>query len=140
MSGVFNPNIPIFAPNSAEGLHFSAFHVTRKTYSVSSPEGCMNCGTRSVIYLITCKKCGVQYLGETSPTLRYRFSNHRNWLKQLCCLYLYHHFNSNGHTLEDIGIMPIEEVVSEPSDTISLACKRIKRKEFCYRELGTIYP
>ena len=24
--GVFNPNIPIFLPNSAEGLHFSAFH------------------------------------------------------------------------------------------------------------------
>ena len=45
-------------------------NVTRKTYSVSSPEGCMNCGTRSVIYLITCKKCGVQYVGETSQTLR----------------------------------------------------------------------
>ena len=26
--GVFNPNIPIFPPNSAEGLHFSAFHST----------------------------------------------------------------------------------------------------------------
>ena len=26
MKGVFNPNIPIFAPNSAEGFHFSAFH------------------------------------------------------------------------------------------------------------------
>ena len=25
--GVFNPNIPIFPPNSAEGLHFSAFHL-----------------------------------------------------------------------------------------------------------------
>ena len=24
--GVFNPNIPIFLPNSAEGLHFSDFH------------------------------------------------------------------------------------------------------------------
>ena len=24
--GVFNPNIPIVPPNSAEGLHFSAFH------------------------------------------------------------------------------------------------------------------
>ena len=24
--GVFNTNIPIFPPNSAEGLHFSAFH------------------------------------------------------------------------------------------------------------------
>ena len=34
--------------------------------------------------------------------------------------------------------MPIEEVVSEPNDTISLACKRIERK-FWYCELCTIY-
>ena len=26
MQGVFNPNIPLFAQNSAEDLHFSAFH------------------------------------------------------------------------------------------------------------------
>ena len=26
MQGVFNPNITIFVPDSAEGLHFSAFH------------------------------------------------------------------------------------------------------------------
>ena len=32
--------------------------------------------------------------------------------------------------------MPIEEEVSEPSDTISLACKRRKREEFWYRELA----
>ena len=27
--GVFNSNIPIFPPNSAEGLHFSAFHFSK---------------------------------------------------------------------------------------------------------------
>ena len=36
---------------------------------------CMNCGTKNVIYLISCKKCGVQYVGETSQTLRGRFNN-----------------------------------------------------------------
>ena len=30
MKGVFKPNIPIFPPNSAEGLHFSAFHLSVK--------------------------------------------------------------------------------------------------------------
>ena len=29
--GVFNPNIPILASNSAEGLHFSAFHYNWRT-------------------------------------------------------------------------------------------------------------
>ena len=29
--GVFNPNIPIFMPKSAEGFHFSAFHIMQLT-------------------------------------------------------------------------------------------------------------
>ena len=101
---------------------------------------CMNCGMKNVIYLISCKKCGIQYVGETSQALRSRFNNHRNRLKGLCGLYPYQHFNSNGHTLEDITIMPIEEVVVQPDDNISLACKRLRREEFWYRELCTVYP
>ena len=91
----------------------------------------MNCGTKSVIY---CKKCGVQYVGETSQTLtsqtlRCRFNNHRNRLKQLCGLYLYHHFSSDDHSLVDISIIPIEEAVSEPDDDgITLGCKRLQRE------------
>ena len=30
----------------------------------------MNCGTKNVIYLISCRKCGVQYVGEMSQALR----------------------------------------------------------------------
>ena len=43
-------------------------NVTGRIYDVSSTGMCMNCGTKrtkSVIYLISCKKCGVQYVGET---------------------------------------------------------------------------
>ena len=79
-------------------------------------------------------------MGETSQTLRSRFNNHRNRLKQLCGLYLYHHFNSDSHTLEDISIMPIEEVVLEPDDSMTLPNKRLQREEFWYRELCTVYP
>ena len=68
-----------------EGNTFTS-NVTGRTYDVSSPGMCMKCGTKSVIYLISCKKCGVQYVGETSQTLRCRFNNHRNRLKQLCGL------------------------------------------------------
>ena len=31
--------------------------------------------------------------------------------------------------------MPIEEVVLEPGDNISMGCKRLKREEFWYKEL-----
>ena len=79
-------------------------------------------------------------VGETSQTLRCRFNNHRSRLKQLCGLYLYHHFSSDGHTSDDISIMPIEEVVLEPIDVISLPSKRLQREEYWYRELCTVYP
>ena len=44
--GVFNPNIPIFPPNSAEGLHFSAFH-----YVSSSVHncGCVIDGSNAIV-------------------------------------------------------------------------------------------
>ena len=70
-------------------------NVTNKIYSVTH----MDCGTDNIIYLVSCKQCGVQYVGETSQTLRKRLINHRNRLKQLCGLYLYHLFNSDGHTI-----------------------------------------
>ena len=58
-------------------------------------------------YLITCRKCGIQYVGEMGQSLRKRMNNHRNRLKKLSCQYLYQHFNSDGHTDDDISIVPI---------------------------------
>ena len=72
--------------------------------------------------------------------LRKRLNNHRNRLKQLCGLHLYHHFNSNGHTIDDLNIMPIEELTLTPTDKISLSSKRLEREAFWYRERCTIYP
>ena len=42
---------------------------------------------KNVIYLISCRKCGVQYVGETSQALRNRFNNHGNrlmWFVYTC--------------------------------------------------------
>ena len=64
-------------------------NLTNKTYNVVSPNDDMDCGTRNVIYLISCTKCGVQYIGKTCQTLRSRFNNHRNRLQHLCDLYFY---------------------------------------------------
>ena len=84
--------------------------------------------------------CGVQYVGKTSQTLRSRMNNHRNRLKQLCDLYLYNHFSSDGHCVDDISIIPIEEVVLDANDNCSISSKLLVREEFWYRELCSIYP
>ena len=115
-------------------------NVTHKTHNIVSPSLSMNCGTENIIYLITCRKCGIQYVGEMGQSLRKRMNNHRNRLKKLSCQYLYQHFNSDGHTEDDISIVPIEEVKLTPADKISLRAKRLEREDFWYRELCTIYP
>ena len=41
----------------------------------------LNCSTSNCIYLITCCRCGLQYVGETVQSLRDRFSGHRTGIK-----------------------------------------------------------
>ena len=67
-------------------------------------------------------------------------NNHRNRLKQLCDLYLYNHFNSDGHNITGLNIMPIEEVVLTADDNLTLASKLLTREEHWIKELGLLYP
>ena len=98
----------------------------------------MDCSSINVIYQITCTKCGIQYVGKTSQTLRSRMNNHCNRLKQLGNFYLYK-FRWTLK-LDDISIMPIEAVLQSPGDTTTIGSKLLSRVEIWYKELGSIYP
>ena len=113
--------------------------ISGKTYKVLGTQA-MSCNTTSVVYLITCKRCGIQYVGETGQELRRRMNNHRNRIKSLQPQPLYKHFNSDGHSLDDLTIQPIEEVVLEPGENMSIHSKRLVREDFWMRELKTIQP
>ena len=91
-----------------EGNTFTS-NVNKCKYNVKSPTNgrTLDCGSSKVIYLISCRKCGVQYVGKTAQTLRCRLNNHRNRIKQLVELYLYNHFSSDGHSINALCIMPI---------------------------------
>ena len=39
-----------------------ASNVTGKSYNISGPRESISCGTKNVIYVILCRKCGVQYV------------------------------------------------------------------------------
>ena len=41
----------------------------------------LNCSISNCIYLITCCRCGLQYVGETVQSLRDRFSGQRSGMK-----------------------------------------------------------
>ena len=125
---------PIFKP---ETMFRSS--VTGKTYKVIG-SGDWSCSTSNVVYLVTCQCCGLQYVGETSQALRKRMNNHRANIKSLKPQFLYKHFTSDGHKLEDMFVQPIESIVVSPNEQASTYSKRLEREEFWIRELKTVYP
>ena len=57
--------------------HSDQEHKENKTNTSTCPINKeVNCQTKNVIYCITCKKCNVQYIGETERTLMERFCVH----------------------------------------------------------------
>ena len=75
---------------------------------VSNASG--TCTSENVVYVIECKKCGRQYIGETTQSLRQRFTQHRN---NIICgknkTPLVRHFNSPGHSISDVSIKVLEK-------------------------------
>ena len=83
----------------------------------------LNCNSKNVVYLITCKKCGIQYVGSTTTAFRTRFNNHKSRVNAHVNLssgskekddVLYRHFHSKGHFgLEHMSIQLIDWVKGE---------------------------
>ena len=83
----------------------------------------LNCNSKNVVYLITCKKCGIQYVGSTTTAFRTRFNNHKSRVNAHVNLssgnkekddVLYRHFHSQGHFgLEHMSIQLIDWVKGE---------------------------
>ncbi|KAI1895085.1 hypothetical protein AGOR_G00102650 [Albula goreensis] len=80
---------------------------TKKFYKIKQV---LTCKTSSVIYIIECKKCKIQYVGRTKSFLKTRFSGHKNSIIKQEIRPIPYHFNNDGHSLEDLVIFPIEQV------------------------------
>ena len=70
-----------------------------------------NCNDFNFIYIIECKKCKLQYIGESDQTVRKRFLQHRGYVRR-------HekekgtglHFNLPGHNMADMTISVLERI------------------------------
>ena len=102
----------------------------------------LSCDSKHVVYLISCRKCGFQYVGETSQLLRCRINQHRSSIrKSNPSTLVAKHFASPGHTVDDIRVMPIERIEPHPNETQrSIDSRRRTREDFWIRELGTLDP
>lgn len=91
-----------------------------------------NCKSTSLIYLITCKKCTLQYVGQTTRRLADRITDHISSIKNNKNNPIGIHFNSNNHKLDDFSIIPIDYTVNKNTlDNLEIKWQKI---------LNTIYP
>ena len=72
----------------------------------------LSCKSKNFIYLIECKKCGKQYIGETKRQLNDRFGEHRrsilNHNQLINPTPISEHFNQPGHSINDVLLIPLE--------------------------------
>ena len=85
--------------------------VTGKTYRVKATA---NCKTSNVVYVIECKKCKKQYVGETENALHIHMNGHCSDIKRRHLEKpVAKHCNSTGHSLEDLSVYVIDEIQRE---------------------------
>ena len=73
-----------------------------------------NCRTKNIVYLIECRKCRKQYIGETDNPLHLRMNSHRSdYYRKLSDKPVAKHFNTIGYSFEDLTIMVIEQIMAD---------------------------
>lgn len=95
----------------------------------------LNCSSNNIIYLITCSKCQIQYVGETGNALRVRMNAHRYCIRANKDTPISIHFNSIDHNISHLNVTPIEKL----KDNNSISDRRT-REYFWQLTLGTIFP
>ena len=74
-------------------------------------------GTSNVVYLSECRRCAIQYVGETENALRVRLTGHRSDLKHRRIEKpVAKHFSLPDHSMEDLKVMVIEKIHREDSE------------------------
>jgi hypothetical protein len=91
------------------------------------------CKTENVVYMFECKKCRMQYVGETGGPLHRRLNGHRSDIKRNTGTTVSAHFNQPGHTVEDLTVMVIEKIHGDKN-------VRKSRERHWVHTLGTLAP
>ena len=130
-----------------KGSHEVKSTVTNRKHSVVHKGQQLSCDTESVIYLVTCSKCGIQYVGQTKNQLNKRWhtywSDSERWKLDSNCkvaspLLVSHFWGEGGCSPENITLQPIEVVDKiEGKDGVKL----LRAKETHWmKTLRTYFP
>ena len=110
---------------------------TKREYYINQR---VSCESDNVIYLATCNKCNLQYVGSTSTQFKVRFRNHKSAMltnKKTCELAV--HFNCTKHDLSQISFIIIEKIVNNKNPS-HLEHLLLTREAYWMTQLFTLNP
>lgn len=106
--------------------------VSNTSFLTNRPGG-VTCGSRNVVYVITCALCGLQYVGETTQKIKSRISQHRYSISSnKLSTFLVTHFSQPDHTRESFYI----DIVDYADSKAAL----LERELHWIKALNTAYP
>jgi hypothetical protein len=100
----------------------------------------LTCSSSNIIYLISCSRCHIQYVGETGQKLNLRMNNHRAAIRGKTNTLLTEHFRGDGGcSIIHCIVQPIEKI--DDTGTVKDQKKlRLEREAFWIKELRTLTP
>lgn len=124
---------------------------THRIYQASIPDNItsVNCNSANIIYLITCRKCRLQYVGETAQLLRERIRHHISCInhpeKEHTSPILVDHFSQGFCKGATFTVNIIEKMCGSgrnPDGKLDPAITHIRRKKETdwMLKLRTVYP
>eukprot|EP00111_Clytia_hemisphaerica_P024015 TCONS_00070750-protein len=100
----------------------------------------LSCKSENVIYLVTCKKCGLQYVGKSKYKMRTRFQEHLTDFEKskkdlMDGKLLYNHFRDHSpiDPLENLSLVIIDQITNKHSISIN------KLRQYWINRLDTFY-
>ena len=98
-------------PYIEHGRNQYTFHSTGETHHIKSH---ITCETFDVIYLMQCRLCNPQYIGETKRRLKDHFNEHRRPVLNPTGNYIHtvvsEHFLTSNHSDNHMFLIPIEKL------------------------------
>ena len=117
---------------------------SRKSGRMFNTHGKSDCNTKFVVYLIQCKKCKRQYVGQTSQSLKSRFSRHLTQIRNPeVASTLHEHFRSDHKCrgTYNIGVQPLQVVTPSPGETGKQIEDKLKSLETLWmNRLVCVFP
>ena len=101
----------------------------------------LNCKSQNVVYLMTCNKCNLQYVGETATPLKDRMSRHKS--PSSACQHVSYHINETcigaKFSVQIIEKLPGSGYVRNKVCP-EIRSERLNREDYWMKTLRTIYP